>query len=182
MWNNRKEFLLNKCYSNNDDCSCFLIHKSSSGFYIISVYVDDLNIIELDINEVCNNLKIEFEMKDLGKTKFCLVLQSKHLPTCILVYQLTYVQKILEKFSMDKAYPSKTLMIISDLERETDPFRPREEGEEVLRSEYPYLSVIGAIIYLANNTIPNIVFIINLFARFSAALTIQHWNRVKDVL
>jgi hypothetical protein len=91
MWYNRKEFLLNKCYSNNDDCSCFLIHKSSSGFYIISVYVDDLNIIELDINEACNNLKIEFEMKDLGKTKFCLVLQSKHLPTCILVYQLTYV-------------------------------------------------------------------------------------------
>jgi hypothetical protein len=48
-----KEFLLNKCYSNNDDCPCICICKSSTGFYIISVYVDDLNIIvtELDINE-----------------------------------------------------------------------------------------------------------------------------------
>jgi hypothetical protein len=54
MWYNRlKEFLLNKCYSNNDDCPCVFIHKFLIGFYIISVYVDDLNIIgtELDINE-----------------------------------------------------------------------------------------------------------------------------------
>jgi hypothetical protein len=54
MWYNRlKELLLNKGYSNNDDCPCVFIRKSSTGFFIISVYVDDLNIIgtELDINE-----------------------------------------------------------------------------------------------------------------------------------
>jgi hypothetical protein len=50
MWYNRlKEFLLNKDYSNNDDCSCVFIHKSSTGFYIISVYVDDLNIIGTEL-------------------------------------------------------------------------------------------------------------------------------------
>jgi hypothetical protein len=75
VWYNRlKEFLLNKGYSNNDDCPCVFIHKSSTRFYIILVYVDDLNIIssELDINETRGHLKTEFEMKDLGKTKFCL--------------------------------------------------------------------------------------------------------------
>jgi hypothetical protein len=46
-------------------------------------------------------------MNDLGKTKICLGLQLKHLPTGILVHQLTYVKKILEKFNMDKAYTSK---------------------------------------------------------------------------
>jgi hypothetical protein len=94
MWYNRlKEFLLNKCYSNNVDCPCVFIHKSSTRFCIISVYVDDLNIIgtELDINEAWDHLKIEVEMKDLGKTKFCLGLQLKHLPMCILVHQSTYV-------------------------------------------------------------------------------------------
>jgi hypothetical protein len=46
MWYNRlKEFLLNKGYSNNDDCPCVFIRKSNVGFCIISVYVDDLNII-----------------------------------------------------------------------------------------------------------------------------------------
>jgi hypothetical protein len=54
MWYNQvKKFLLNKGYSNNDDCPCVFINKSLTGFCIISVYVDDLNIIgtEFDINE-----------------------------------------------------------------------------------------------------------------------------------
>jgi hypothetical protein len=94
MWYNQlNEFLLNKGYSNNDVCPCVFIRKSSTGFYIISVFVDDLNIIgtELDINEAQHHLNTEFEMKDLGKTKFYLVLQLDHLPTGILVHQSTYV-------------------------------------------------------------------------------------------
>jgi hypothetical protein len=94
MWYNRlKEFLLNKDYSNNDDCPCVFIRKSSTGFCIILVYVDDLNIIgtELDINEVQDHLETEFEMNDLSKTKFCLGLQLEHLPTGILVHQSAYV-------------------------------------------------------------------------------------------
>jgi hypothetical protein len=51
-------------------------------------------------------------MKDLGKTKFCLGLQLKHLPSETLVYQSTYTQKILEKFNMNMSYPSKTPMVV----------------------------------------------------------------------
>jgi hypothetical protein len=36
--------------------------------------------------------------------------------------------------------------------------------------------------YLANNTRPDIAFVVNLLARFSAAPTMKHWNGVKDVL
>jgi hypothetical protein len=73
MWYNRlKEFILNKCYSNNDDYPCVFICKSSTRFCIISVYVDDLNIIgtKLDINDARDHLRMEFEMNDLGKTNF----------------------------------------------------------------------------------------------------------------
>jgi hypothetical protein len=53
-----------------------LSEKSTTGFYIISIYVDDLNIVghTKDIDKACNHLKMEFEMKDLGRTKFCLEL------------------------------------------------------------------------------------------------------------
>jgi hypothetical protein len=46
----------------------------ASSMGIIFVYVDDLNIIGTtrDIEESMAYLKAEFEMKDLGKTKFCL--------------------------------------------------------------------------------------------------------------
>jgi hypothetical protein len=131
MWYNRlKKFFLNKAYSNNDDYPCVFIRKSSTEFCIISVYVDDLNIIgtELDINEARDYLKMEFEMKDLGKTIFFLGLQLEHLFTGILIHQSAYVQKVIEKFNMDKAYPSKTTMVVRALEKDTDPFLTTPRG------------------------------------------------------
>ena len=143
-YNRLSEYLLQKGYSNNDDCPCIFIKRSSTGFCIISVYVDDLNIIgnTQDIDEARRHLKAEFEMKDLGKTRFCLGLQIEHLHSGILVHQSAYVQKLLEKFNMDKAHPNKTPMVVRSLDKEKDIFRPREEGEEILRPEYPYHSLI----------------------------------------
>jgi hypothetical protein len=116
------------------------------------VYVDDLNIIgnQQDIDEAHNHLKTKFEVKDLGKTKFCLGLQLEHLPTGFFVYQSAYIQKVLEKFNMDKSYPNKTPMVVRSLEMETNQFRPRDEGEDILRPQVPYLSAIGTLMYLAN--------------------------------
>lgn len=93
MWYNRlSKFLSLKRYTKNDDCPCVLIKKSPTGFCIISVYVDDLNIIgnTQDINEARHHLKTEFEMKNLGQTKFCLGIQLEHLPSGILVHQSAY--------------------------------------------------------------------------------------------
>ena len=92
MWFNRlSNFLLKRGYTNNDDCPCVFIKKSNDGFCIISIYVDDLDIIGTtrDIKEAMTYLKTEFEMKDLGKTKFCLGLQLEHLPEGVFVHQST---------------------------------------------------------------------------------------------
>jgi hypothetical protein len=65
MWYNwLKEFILNKGCSNSDDCPCVFIKKSSTDFCIISVYIDDLNIIGYvkNIDEAHNHLKKEFEI------------------------------------------------------------------------------------------------------------------------
>jgi hypothetical protein len=147
LYNRLKEFLLQKYFSNNDDCAYVFIKKSLSGFCIISVYVDDLNIIgnTRDIDEARNHLKTKFEMKDLGETKFCLGFQLEHLPPGILVYQSAYIQKILQKFNMDKSYPSKTPMIIRSLDRNKDQFRSKDEDGELLGPEVPYLSAIRAL-------------------------------------
>jgi hypothetical protein len=150
------------------------IRKSAIGFYIISVYVDDLNIIghTKDIDEAPNHLKMEFEMKELGRTKFYLGLQLEHLHTGILIYQSAYVQKILKKFNMDKAYSATTLMIVRALEKDKDPFKSRKEG--VLEQEYTNLSVIGVLMYLTNNTRPNIAFTVNCLTRHSVAPMMSH--------
>ncbi|XP_059285110.1 secreted RxLR effector protein 161-like [Lycium ferocissimum] len=48
--------------------------------------------------------------------------------------------------------------------------------------EVPYLSAIGALMYLANATRPDIAFSVNLLARYSSSPTRRHWNGVKHIL
>lgn len=60
---------------------------------------------------------------------------------------------------MDKAHPISTPMVVRSLDQKKDIFRPREDNEEILGSEVPYLSAIGALMYLATNTRPDISFV-----------------------
>ena len=47
MWYNRlSDHLLKEGYVNNPICPCVFIKKSETGFAIIAVYVDDLNLVE----------------------------------------------------------------------------------------------------------------------------------------
>jgi hypothetical protein len=82
---------------------------------------------------------------------------------------------------MDKAYSARTLMVVHALEKDTDLFRSKE-GEEVLGQEYTYLSIIGALMYLANNMRSDIAFIVNYLVRHSAAPTMSHSNNIKNIL
>nr|GEZ14181.1 retrovirus-related Pol polyprotein from transposon TNT 1-94 [Tanacetum cinerariifolium] len=172
-----------KGYKSNLIYPCVFIKKTTYGFVIIAVYVDDLNIIgtNKEINKVVMNLKEELEMKDLGNTKYCLGLQIKHMPNGILVHQSNYIETVLKRFNMDKAKYLSTPMVGRSLNVDNDPFRPCEEGEDVLGLEVPYLSAIGALMYLTNCTIPDISFAVNLLARFSSSPTKRHWNEIKHI-
>ena len=68
---------------------------------------------------------------------------------------------------MDKSRTLSTLMVVRSLYVKKDPFRPKDEEEDILGPEVPYLSAVGALVYLANCTCPNIAFAINLLARYS---------------
>ena len=52
------------------------------------MYVDDLNLVGTfeELTKTTKYLEKEFEMKDIGKTKFCLGLQIEHFPTRVLVH------------------------------------------------------------------------------------------------
>jgi len=92
MWYNRLgEYLLKEGYKNYSVCPCIFMKRSENEFAIIAVYVDDINIIGTpeELQKAIDCLKKEFEMKDLGKTKFCLGLQIEHLNNGIFVHQET---------------------------------------------------------------------------------------------
>ncbi|CAA7031752.1 unnamed protein product [Microthlaspi erraticum] len=51
----------------------------------------------------------------------------------------------------------------------------------MLGPEVPYMSAIGALMYLANCTRPDIAFATNLLARYSSSPTRRHWNGIKHI-
>ncbi|KAK9911207.1 hypothetical protein M0R45_035128 [Rubus argutus] len=73
MWYTRlSDYLIGRGYVNNELCPCVFIKTTSSGFAIVAVYVNDMNIIGTldELRDTAECLKSEFEMKDLGKTRF----------------------------------------------------------------------------------------------------------------
>jgi hypothetical protein len=68
MWyNHLNEYLLEKGFQNNEICPCIFIKKTTTGFVIVAVYVDDLNLVGTpeELIKITTYLKDEFEMKDL---------------------------------------------------------------------------------------------------------------------
>ncbi|CAH9079354.1 unnamed protein product [Cuscuta epithymum] len=120
-------------------------------------------------------------MKDLGRTKFCLGLQIEHLKNGTFIHQSNYTEKVLKRFYMDKAHPLTSPMVVRSLNIHDDRFRPREDDEDILGPEVPYLSVIGSLLYLANSTRPDIAFYVNLLARYNSCPTRRHWNKIKHI-
>ncbi|KAK9907230.1 hypothetical protein M0R45_000963 [Rubus argutus] len=95
MWYTRlSDYLIGRGYVNNELCPCVFIKTTSSGFAIVAVYVDDMNIIGTldELRDTAECLKSEFEMKDLGKTRFCLGLELEHRDSGILIHQSAYTQ------------------------------------------------------------------------------------------
>ena len=73
MWyNHLSEYLLKEGYMNNPICPCIFIKKLETGFAIIAVYVNDLNLVGTleELTRIKNYLKKEFEMKILEKQNF----------------------------------------------------------------------------------------------------------------
>ncbi|GJY92150.1 retrovirus-related pol polyprotein from transposon TNT 1-94 [Tanacetum coccineum] len=92
------------------------------------------------------------------------------------------VMHLKEEFEMKDLVKSlSTPMVGRSLNVDNDPFRPCEEGEDVLGPEVPYLSAIRALMYLTNCTRPDISFAVNLLARFSPSPTKRHWNGIKHI-
>ena len=118
MWyNHLSQYLLKEGYVNNSICPCVFIKKVATGFEIIAVYVDYLNLngTHEELIKTIDYLKKEFALKDLRKTKYCLGLQIEHSSYGVLIHQSTYTEKVLKHFHMDKSHPLSSPMVVRSL-------------------------------------------------------------------
>ena len=158
--------------------------QHTSGFVVIAIYVDDLNLVGTPAT--CQHaialITDQFEMKLLERISFCLDLQFTHIRgEGIFLHQTTYTQKLLKRFGMDKANPLSAPMI-GRSKTSNDSYAPCKEEEEEFYNRTQYLAAVGALLYLSTYTRSDISFAVSVLARHSQKPGVRHWNGIKHLL
>lgn len=124
----------------------------------------------------------EFEMKDMGESRYIVGLELDYNSQGIILHQQGYIAQALKKFGQEQAKTPTTPLEIRSIEPNQDIYGPRREGEELLSSQYSYLELIGTLNYAAKQTRPDISFALSLLARSNHQPTLRHWNAAIRVL
>ena len=87
-----------------------------------------------------------------------------------------YTQKVLDKFADFLGPPQKTKK--SSLPSDASVMIARAEGElsdddRVYLDNFPYRSLLGPLLYLSMNTLPDIKYAVGLISRFGSKPTVQ---------
>ena len=120
-------------------------------------------------------------MKELWRPSYCLGLHIEHYADGILLlHQQTYVKKLLRTFNMDNTNALSAPMI-GKSRFDDDPYRPLDDEEEEI-DKPQYRAAVGALLYLATNTQPDISFAVSVLAHHSHKPTSRHWQGLKHLM
>lgn len=158
--------------SHVDQC----IYFNENCTLIIAIYVDDLLIVAQSngvLAELKTKLNNAFSMTDLGLAKSCIGIRIHQNEDGIQLDQTVYIDEVLKRFGMTDCNPAVTPAASGNtLTNATD-----EATEEV-----PYQQAVGALLFIAQATRPDIAFAVNVASRFNNSHTIVEWKFVKRIM
>ena len=151
---------------------------------IMPIWVDDITLAsnsQSSIDKVIKELSSHFKLRDLGPTSYLLGMEitrnrSQH---SISLSQRQYIVDILDRFGMGDCKPVVTPMEPGlQLTKEMGATTAEEMAE---MKNIPYLNAVGALMYLATNTRPDISYTVGVLARFNSNPGMTHWKAVKHL-
>ncbi|CAM8972742.1 unnamed protein product [Rhodiola kirilowii] len=164
---------------------CCYFKKLDDSYIILLLYVDDMLIAgssSQEVSKLKKQLSKRFAMKDLGEAKQILGMRIERDRKAgkLHLSQTEYIKKILERFSMQDAKPSKiplgnqiTLSIRDS---------PKDQEERDYMQKTPYASAIGSLMYAMVCTRPDIAHAVGVVSRFMGNPKKKHWEAVKRIL
>ena len=161
------------------------IFKRGDSRIIIPVFIDDMTIAAksaADVQSVKDDLKKCFKLRDLGPTSWLLGVEitRNRAERSLSLSQRQYIISLLERFNLSDCNPVSTPMDPGiKLSASMSPSTP--EDIDAMRS-IPYLQAVGALMYLAVATRPDISYSVGVLARFNKNPGLQHWKAVKHLL
>lgn len=152
--------------------SCVFIRKQP--FSIIVIYVDDGLVVAKSQQIVDELLKDLSELFDIhscdGKTY--LGFQIHKLQDRIIINQTTFINKILDKFHMDKEAESSVPMSKYSSD---DDVSPLEEPNN-------FRQILGSLLYAAETARPDIYFSVNQISRFQSSPRKIDYQKLQVIL
>lgn len=172
-WNEKPtSFLLDfGFYQSKNDYSLYTFSQKNV-FVILLVYVDDIIVTgnsETAIENVKNFLKSKFRIKDLGKLKFFLGIETITNGSGVCLCQRKYTLELLHEYGMLGCKPVNTPI---DLSTRISSFG-EDDSDSLLADYSSYQKLIGKLIYLTI-TRPDISFTIQTLSQFMHAPRKSH--------
>jgi hypothetical protein len=152
---------------------------------ILPVFVDDMTFASKSasaIDQIIADLSQHFKLRDLGPTTQLLGIKidRDRFKHSITISQRQYCLDILDRFGMADCKPISTPM--QPNLRLSRSQCPQTQEEVDFMKTMPYLAAVGALMYLATSTRPDIAYAVGYLARFNSNPGIAHWQAVKHLL
>ena len=169
---------------------CLYYQYADNSIILILIYVDDILLFAKDsdtLDRIFTMFNNRFECKNLGVIKRFLGMDVLVTPHTVKLSQKSYGAKIVENFASWFAplfkTPRKLPLPYDTQERLYDESRPKL-GDRWYEwwSLFPFMQIIGALLYLAINTRPDLMFSVCMLARYSAKKSLQSCFLVTHVL
>jgi hypothetical protein len=123
-----------------------------------------------------------FKVKDLGEVKFLLGIEvvCNRKNGYVELSQQAYVEQLLNRFNLQGVKPASTPLSAGIRLMQDDC--PITDETKADMADVPYVSLIGALMYAAIGTRPDIAFAVGTLSRFLGNPGRRHWNEAKCVL
>jgi len=156
---------------------CLYFAKNGKAYMFL--YVDDMVLAVLnpkDKDTFYKAVSVKYSVKDLGELSWLFNMNFERTSTSMFISQKLYTQKVIDKFGMKDAKQMQTPMM---------PMNSKfavENGTQAKQQSVPYQSLVGALLWLANTTRPDIAFAVNKLCRKMSNYTFTDWKRAKRVV
>jgi hypothetical protein len=155
---------------------CVLVHESGDLF--LAIYVDKITLSRAtgELKEqTINMLKTEFKVNDMGELNWLLGIQITLTEDGIALSQRTFIDKILNCFSMEDCKPVSTAI---DSNHRLKSIEVNEQSTD----STAYQQIIGSLMYLVTGTRPDLAYTITHLSQFNSSPLIMHLTAAKRVL
>jgi hypothetical protein len=151
---------------------------------IVPVFVDDITITsksEEKIQWLKDSLAKVFKIKDLGPTTYLLGIKVDYdrENRVMRLSQTQYILDMLARFKMEDCYPVGTPMDPGSGAILTKYVPNKADNKEM--KNVPYMNAVGALMYLAIGTRPDIAYTVAKLAQYNSNPGPKHWKAVQHV-